>query len=281
MHRILFSRGPVTIYSYGTLVALAFLISTYLTWKKANSKGINPDKVIDASIYIVISGLLGARIFYVLIYRDYYLSHPADILKIWQGGLVFYGGFIFACLTVLLFLLKQKIPVWKFADLAAPNISLGLAIGRIGCFLNGCCFGRISQKYGITFPCKDNSPICVGQISAGLLKDGSKFSLPVIPTQFYSSLSCLFIFIVLAFLRDNKTLSGYTSNRDGFLFWFFVFLYSSYRFGIEKFRVYEANFYFFSLTLSQLISLSLMVISIGSLIILDRASRKSFPPTQR
>lgn len=278
MYRILFCHGPVTVYSYGVLVALAFLVSTYLTWKGANRKGIDPDKIIDASIYIIISGLLGARIFYVLIYHNYYFSHPEDILKIWQGGLIFYGGFIFACLTTLFFLLKQKIHVWKFADLVAPNISLGLAIGRIGCFLNGCCFGRISERYGISFPCKDNSPVCIEQISAGLLKDGSKFSLSVIPTQLYSSLFCLFIFIVLAIFRDNNNLSRYTSNRDGFLFWFFVLLYSVYRFVIEKFRFCETNFYFFSLTLSQLISLGLIVVSIGSLVILNRPSQKFLLP---
>ncbi len=275
MHRIIFRLGPVTIYSYGVMVALAFFISTYMAWQNAARKGINPDKIIDASICILLSGLLGARIFYVLIYGDYYFSHPGEILKIWQGGLIFYGGFIFASLTAVIFLLKNKISVWKFADLTAPSVSLGLAIGRIGCFLNGCCFGRISEKFGLIFPCKENSPVCLEQISRGLIEPGSQFSLPVIPTQAYSSLFCLFIFVGLIILRDDKRFKKYAVKKDGMLFWFFIFLYGLFRFFIEKFRFYEANFYFFSLTLSQLISLGLVLLSSALLFILDRSSRVS------
>ncbi|MEA3368902.1 MAG: prolipoprotein diacylglyceryl transferase [Candidatus Ratteibacteria bacterium] len=270
MYRILFRLGPVTLYSYGALVALAFLTATYLSWKKAAARGINPDKIIDACLCILVSGLAGARLFYVLIYHDYYFSYPLDILKIWQGGLIFYGGFIFASLSAIFFLLKQKIPVWKFADLIAPNISLGLAIGRVGCFLNGCCFGRITPGFGILFPCRDSSPVCLQQISSGLIEPGRRFSLPVIPTQLYSSAAALFIFLILVSLRDSKSFSRYQAKRTGWFFWLFVFLYGFSRFFIEKFRFYEANFYFFSLTLSQLISLGLILLSGVMLVILDR-----------
>ncbi len=270
MHRILFRLGPVTLYSYGALVALAFLTATYLSWKKAAAQGINPDKIIDACLCLLVSGLVGARLFYVLIYHDYYFSYPLDILKIWEGGLIFYGGFIFASLSAIFFLLKQKIPVWKFADLIAPNISLGLAIGRVGCFLNGCCFGRISPKFGILFPCKDTPPVCLQQISSGLIASGRRFSLPVIPTQLYSSAAALFIFLILVSLRDSKSFSRYQTKRAGWFFWLFVFLYAFFRFFIEKFRFYEANFYFFSLTFSQLISLGLILLSGVMLVILDK-----------
>lgn len=275
MHRILFSWGPITIYSYGVLVASAFFISTYLAFKEAPKKGIDGNKIVDASVYIIISGLIGARLFYVLIFREYYLSNPLEILKVWEGGLIFYGGFIFAVIGALIFLARNKIPVWKFADLVAPYVSLGIAIGRIGCFLNGCCFGRISDKYGFVFPCREDSPVCFAQVSANLLEAGSPFSRPVIPTQLYSSAACLLIFIVLIVIRDNKNFKGGVLRKNGFLFWTFVFLYGLYRFIIERFRFYENDFYFFSLTLSQIISLVLIAVSIVGLIILKRTSSKN------
>ena len=274
MHRILFRLGPVTLYSYGVLVALAFLTATYLSWKKAAARGINPDKIIDASICILISGLAGARLFYVLIHHNYYFCCPGDILKIWQGGLIFYGGFICASLSTILFILKKKITVWKFSDLISPNISLGLAIGRIGCFLNGCCFGRISPRFGILFPCKDSSPVCLQQISSGFILPGRQFSRAVIPTQLYSSAAALFIFLILVILRDSRFFSRHQAKRAGWFFWLFVFLYGFFRFFIEKFRFYDATFYFFSLTFSQLISLGLILLSSVMLVILDKPAEQ-------
>ena len=273
MHRILFTLGPITIYSYGTFLALAFFISTYLTLKRASKIGISPEAVVDLSILVVVFGLLGARIFYILTFHEYYFSQPKEIIKVWQGGLVFYGGFILATITAIIFLRRKKISIWKFADIAAPNISLGLAVGRIGCFLNGCCFGKISQKFGITFPCKDNSPVCLEQISLGLLQPGTQFSLPVIPSQLYSSLACLFIFLILVLLRDSRNLASYFSKREGMIFWLFLFFYSIFRFFIEESRFYETVFYLSRLTLSQLISLGLIFLSILAFIKLARLPR--------
>jgi phosphatidylglycerol:prolipoprotein diacylglycerol transferase len=254
MHRILFSFGLINIYSYGFMLALAFILGIFLAQKRARKAGIAKNKIIDLSLYVLVSGILGARILFVLLDWQYYRYNFIEIFKIWQGGLVFYGGFITALLASIWFAQKNKLSFWKLADIMAPSIALGISLGRIGCFLNGCCYGKISESFGICFPV--SSPAFNQQLAEGLITGNAVSSLPVIPTQLYSSLSAFIIFLTLILVEKKQ-------RFDGFLFWFFILLYSFARFIIEYFRYYDYNYILWKgLTISQIISIGLFILSL-------------------
>jgi phosphatidylglycerol:prolipoprotein diacylglycerol transferase len=259
MFRYLLKIGPFTVYSYGTMLALAFIVATYLAAKRAERQGISAAKIIDLSFYILLSSILGARILFVLLNLDYYKERLIGILKIWEGGLVFYGGLVFAFFTVVWVLKKNKLPVWKVADILAAPLAFGIAIGRIGCFLNGCCYGKISFIHGVCFPAKDNPAAFAQQVSDGLISPGAVCSLPVLPTQLYESLAALAIFFLLLWLERKKHFAGFS-------FWTLILFYSSLRFIIESLRYYDSNFIFGALTVSQITSIVLFAISTLALI---------------
>jgi len=227
MHPVLFKLGPLTIYSYGVMVALGFIIALTLARCEAGRIGkIEPAKVIDLGFYLLLSGIIGARITYVLLNIKEYLNNPLEIFMLSHGGLVFYGGFVCSVLTAGFLLKKWKISFWRMADLLAPYLALGHSIGRIGCFLNGCCYGRkTSLPLGMNFPDLPGS---------------------VHPTQLYSSLILLCIFLILRFLQPRFT-------RDGRIFLLYICLYSGLRFFIEFLRG-DNPAVLFSLTFSQVLS---------------------------
>ena len=255
MHRYLCQFGPVTLYSYGAMLALAFFLATLLAAKRAGGRKINKSLIYDLVAYILVSSLAGARLFFVAVNFEYYSGHPADIFKIWQGGLVLYGGIFFAFCAAVWFMKKHSLPVWKLVDVLAPPLALGVAIGRIGCFLNGCCYGKISAALGVCFPSKDIPPAYEQQLAQGLIAPGAQCSLPVLPTQLYESVVCLAIFGVLLFAEKKFRMF------DGFLFWLFILLYSVQRFFMEGLRYYDGNFFVGPLTIGQITSLILVAVS--------------------
>lgn len=267
MHRIIAHLGPFTVYSYGLMLALSFAAGTYLCIKRSRRLGIESSKIIDLSLYILVSAIIGARFLFVILNWDYYKHDLLQVFMLWEGGLVFYGGFIFAFVTSIAYLKKNKIDVWKFADLFSPSLALGIAIGRIGCFLNGCCYGKISDKWGICFPSAGSPPVFTQQNWQGLVSSSAEWSLPVIPTQLYSAAAALIIFFLLLGLEKKK-------RPDGFIFWSFVLMYSIGRFIIEGLRYYEPNFILpFGITVSQAISAALAVLSIAMLAMIYSKAR--------
>ena len=142
MYPILFKIGPVQVYSYGVMLALAFLAAAFLAKRRASALGMKGDDILDLCVWLIVSGLIGGRLLFVLLNLDYYRENPFDALKLWQGGLVWYGGLIAAVLATVIFLSAKKMPILKTCDLMAPYVALGQSIGRIGCFLNGCCYGK-------------------------------------------------------------------------------------------------------------------------------------------
>jgi phosphatidylglycerol:prolipoprotein diacylglycerol transferase len=258
MYRYLLKLGPVTLYSYGAMLALAFIAGTFLAAFRAKKQSIDRNRIIDLSLVIVISSLIGARLLFVALNLRFYKNNPFDIFKIWEGGLVFYGGFIFAFVSVVVFLKKNKLSVWKVADIFSAPLALGMAIGRIGCFLNGCCYGKVSQSFGVCFPAKDNPPAFVQQVFEGLIPQTAFCSLAVLPTQLYESAACLLIFAALLASEKKK-------RFDGFSFWFFVLFYSLFRFIIEYFRYYDPNFVLGAITVSQAVSIFLFALALIAL----------------
>jgi phosphatidylglycerol:prolipoprotein diacylglycerol transferase len=268
MFRTLFSIGSFEIHTYGVMQAVAFFTAIFFAVRRARKEGLNPNVIFDLAIWILISVVIGARIWYVAEHFGEYAENPFDIFKIWQGGLVFYGGFIGAVIGGLLFLRIRKLSFTKIGDTVAPSFAIGIAIGRIGCFLNGCCYGRISEACGISFPAKDFPPAYADQLRQNLIEPGAAQSLPVIPTQLYSSLNNLVIFALLLVLSRRKPF-------DGFLIWLFIGLYGVHRFIIDFFRYYEgAAKVLRVITLSQMTSLFLIVFSIIALIVLARKKVK-------
>ncbi|MFH2033386.1 MAG: prolipoprotein diacylglyceryl transferase [Candidatus Margulisiibacteriota bacterium] len=244
MYPILLNLGPVTIYSYGLMIALAFVAGIFVAIKAAKREGVSTEAVLDITLAVIISAIVGARIFYIIeFWRDFSVD-PLSMFMVWHGGLVFYGGLLFAIVAVIIASRIKNILLWKTLDIAAPAAALGYAIGRIGCFLNGCCYGVICDlPWAVKFP--------------ELL--GRRH-----PTQIYASICGLLIFAVLMYLGKRKMFNGQVFLAG-------VFLYSIYRFNIEFIRV---NMKYAGLSGSQWVSILMFVFSIVTYIILYKNSKK-------
>jgi phosphatidylglycerol:prolipoprotein diacylglycerol transferase len=266
MYRILFTIGSFPIYSYGVMLALAFIIGIFLAMKETKRIGENPERVLDISLYLILGALIGGRLGYVIFHLDYYLKNPIKMLYFRQGGLSFLGAFLIALFLCWLYVKRTKLSFWKFADIAAPSVAMGIGIARIGCFLNGCCFGVVSENYGLKFPALNMPPVYLQQLKDGLITSGSSCTLPVIPTQLYSSLYAFLIFFILLGIKKYK-------KYDGYLFLNFLVLYSISRFTIEFFRFYEYNYKVFNLlTITQAILIGVVLVSLVFMNILKKKS---------
>jgi len=224
--------GPFTIYAYGLMLVAAFLVGSALAAVQAKREHINPDIIFNLCFISFISGIIGARIFYIFENLGYYIKNPVEIIMLQHGGLSWYGGLISGGFTGISYLKSKKIPIFRVLDLMAPFIALAQAIGRIGCLLNGCCFGKISE-YGIYFPVH---------------------KLVLIPTQLYSTLILILIFIFLRFLQERP-------HKIGVIFFTYLLLYSAKRFFMEFWRA-DNEIIFHGLTLFQIISIVVFCISV-------------------
>ncbi len=174
MHPIICKIGPFTIYSYGFMLVVAFLVVSTLARLEAKRQRICPEIIFNFGFIAFISGIIGARLFYIVENITYYLKNPLEIVMLQMGGLSWFGGLTLAVICGVIYLKKKKLSVYKIFDLIAPYVALAQGLGRIGCFLNGCCFGRT-----------------------------------LIPIQLYSSLILIFIFIILRFFQNKPHKEGY------------------------------------------------------------------------
>lgn len=235
MHPILFKLGPLTFYSYGLMLAIAYLASSSLAARDARRIGskIHADQIANLFFFTLIGGIVGARIFYIAINWDFYRVNLHQILRLDQGGLVWYGGLIGGFAAAVSYLSLKKLPFLETADLASPYLALAHSIGRIGCFLNGCCFGKPTHLiFGVYFPNR---------------------LIPIHPTQLYSSFGLFIIFLVLFQWRKRKRFTGEVGLA-------YLFLYGLGRFIVEFFRG-DILPLWQGLTLAQLISIPLAVTS--------------------
>jgi prolipoprotein diacylglyceryl transferase len=234
MHPIITQIGPLYVYSYGLLVAIGFAVATLLAYKHADDFGINKERVIDLGIVMLSGGVIGARIVYVALNFQYYMRNPLEIINLTRGGLVWYGAFVFGLIAAAWFVRKNKINFWNAADLFAPYIALAQAFGRIGCFLNGCCYGSAAPSgfiLNVVFP---------------------EESILRYPTQIFSVLALVLIFGILRAWQKKRHFTGE-------IFLGYGLLYSLKRFGVEFFRGdYPKILY--GLTISQLISIAIFMI---------------------
>ncbi len=215
MHPILIKIGPITIYSYGFFIASAFLLGLAVASREVKRRGLNVALVSDLGFYVILSAILGSRLFYVLIKWKYFRHHLLETIMIWKGGLVFVGGAICALASAIIFLRKKGEDPWIWADCFAPAIAIGQFVGRIGCLMAGCCYGRYcTMPWAITF----TDPHSLAPLN-----------VPLHPTEIYHSLAGLITFFILWIMKDRF------SSR-GQLFGLLLLLYAIGRFTIEFYR---------------------------------------------
>jgi len=256
MHPVLFQLGNFHVYAYGFFVGMGFIVAAILAVLKTRKSNIklSLENAADLFFYTVLSALLGSRILFILINFDVYRQHPLQMFKIWEGGLVFYGGLIPAAMVAFAYMRRHRLPAWKLADLISPLIALGLSFGRIGCFFAGCCYGKeTSLPWAVVFKNPDSL---------------ARLNVPVHPTQLYDAANGLAIFLFLSWMSRRKTF-------DGQIFWLFVFLYSMTRFFIEIFRGDPRGYLFGNLlSTSQGIGILLAIPSLFMLFYMERRYRR-------
>lgn len=143
----------LTIKGFGLMMVLGFIAAMIVIHKLSKGLGHNPDNIKSAALYSLISGIAGARIFYVIHYWDSFKDNPIEALYVWQGGLELLGGVLTALATIILYLRKHKLPIRRYMDILAIGLMIALAFGRVGCLFNGCCFGKPAElPWSITFP---------------------------------------------------------------------------------------------------------------------------------
>ena len=234
MHPILFEFGNFRIYSYGVMVALGFLAAIYLASRQARRAGIAPQQIFDAGLYALVFGIIGARALHVLLDLRYYAPRPLEIIMVNRGGLSFHGGLAAGIMGTWFFIKRNRMPLWKTADIIIPYVALGQAVGRAGCFLNGCCYGTPTDlPVGIFLP---------GHI------------VKVHPTQIYSSAFLLLTFIILVVMHSKK-------KFEGMVFFSYLIIFSVGRFVLDFFRG-DLQAVLFGLKTSQFISLGLFFASL-------------------
>ncbi len=218
MHPILFEIGSLTFYSYGFFTALAMVAAFVATMRTARRAGLDPVQAADILFFIFVAGILGARLFYVLQHFDEYQSAPWRALMLREGGLVWYGGFIVSASAGLVYARWRGWALLKLLDFYAPIIALGHGVGRLGCFMNGCCFGKV-VSWGVTFP-------------------GD--TLPRVPVQIYEAASLVALSLYLFRLGGVK-------RHEGSVFAAYLFFYGALRFCLEFLRGDQTHYGFFTI----------------------------------
>jgi phosphatidylglycerol:prolipoprotein diacylglycerol transferase len=254
VHPIAFNLGPLPVYSYGVMMAVAFLAGLWTAGRRAPLGGIAGEKIVDLGPWLIAGAIVGARIFYVVSYwREQFADKPLlEIFMVRHGGLVYYGGLIGASLACLNYAKVRKLPLWKVADILAPSIALGYVFGRIGCLLNGCCYGRAcSMPWAIHFPLDHET---AGQ--------------PVHPTEIYDSLLNLGMYLALAWLYRRK-------RFDGQIFATYLVGYAITRSFVECFRGdYSLAHFHAGLTPAQLVSIAIIAAGLLLFALLSRPQKK-------
>lgn len=250
MRPVLIEIGIFQLHSYVVCMALGLLVGVYLGLRE-NNRLPNPYPVTGkVGIWGLIGGLIGARIYFVIQYDG--LSHLYNAIVFWGGGYVFFGGAIGGAIAVWIYLRRQKVPFLPVSDIGVPYLALGHAIGRLGCFLNGCCWGDLCRtSWGITFP--QDSGVFDNQAVKHLLPVDKATSLPIHPTQLYETLGLLMVFFLLKMIYKDKKYNGQV------FLWYFC-LYGAWRFFDENFRG-DSSHTWFGMTSSQLISLIACLVS--------------------
>jgi phosphatidylglycerol:prolipoprotein diacylglycerol transferase len=208
------------LHNYGVLIAIGFAVGIYLASRQARREGIPAYIILDLAFWIIIAAMVGSRVLFIIVNMDDYIAQPINLLKIWQGGLVFYGGLIGAALATWIYTQQHNLNFLQIADVIMPSLAIGHVFGRLGCFAAGCCHGMPTgiEGFGVVF--SDPGTVVARNHLLGV---------PVHPTQLYDAGGELLIFLVLIFLRRRK-------RFDGQLFIAYLIMYPILRSVVEMFR---------------------------------------------
>ena len=211
--------APLTLHTYGVMLAIAFIAGLWVASRQARAAGLDAARVTDMAVYVLIAGLVGAKVLLVIVEWNYYARNPRELLSILQSGGVFYGGLLGALPVAWWYARRHALPPWKTSDALAPAVVLGQCIGRLGCFSAGCCYGKPADvPWAVTF-----------RDSYAARTVGTPLDTPLHPTQIYEAIATLGIFFFLLWLARRKRFDGQVTLA-------YILLYSVARFVIEFFR---------------------------------------------
>ena len=252
------------IFGYGLMLFFAFIGSMHLAARRARREGLDPETIYDLALWVFVGGLVGARAFYVIEYWGERVNSVWEIFEIWKGGIVLYGSIFGGSVTFLAYRALRPFPLRPMLDVVAPSLALGIAIGRLGCFLNGCCWGDVCNlPWAVQFP--RDSPPWNAELARGLIPPDAAHSLALHPTQLYSALDGL---ILLALLTAYYPLR----RRDGEVMGLMMICYPITRFLVEQLRNDEGVFHA-GMTVSQVISVAILAGALAYWAILLRLPR--------
>jgi len=263
MQPILFEVPGVglRITGFGVMFLLACSGALGLTLWRARREGLDAEAVYELAIWIFFGGVVGARIVYVL-QNPAEMKSVADLFRVWRGGIVFYGCIFGGLIGTLIAWSRKPFPFLPMADAVAPALAWGAGAGRIGCFLNGCCYGEVTQsRCALSFPA--GSIPWYDHAARGLITPLASCSLPVHPTQLYSALAGFGLLLLLLAYHNRR-------RFDGEVMTVFMVGYATTRFGVETLRA-DAPAFMLGLTFSQVVSLVVLVSGIASWLWLNNA----------
>ena len=257
MDKVAFEIGGFQIAWYGVFMALSFMAGLWTASRRAKRDGIEPETILDIGPWLLVGALIGARALYVISYwRESFAGDPWwQMFNVRAGGLVYYGGLIGASAACILYALRRGMKLWKLADILAPSVALGYVFGRLGCLMNGCCYGRPTLlPWGIEYP--------FGHAT---------HPNHVHPTQIYDSLLNLGLYLGLAWLFQRK-------KFDGQVFAAYLVCYALTRSLVETFRGDYPVYYFGGwITPAQLISVAILAAGVCLWWILSRKQPQRIP----
>lgn len=242
MYPILFRVGSLEVRSYGVMIVLGFALAVWWSMRVAPRYKVPPEQILDMVFFTALAGILGARFVFVVSHWGEFVREPLRVLYFWEGGLSFHGAFLGGALAVALWTRRWGTPFLQMADVLAPGVALAYAIGRIGCFLGGCCYGVPTD---LPWACSFRDPF-----------HPHLHTPPSHPTQIYASLANLLLFALLTRMQSPP-------HPPGKVFWAYVALYGVYRFVVEFWRI-GATSSVVALGLSAAQWVSLLMIGVGS-----------------
>jgi len=253
MHPELFSIGSFPIHSYGVMLALSFLFGIILSSYRAKKTGLDPNIIPDVAFWVILAAILGSRLYYVGLHFEEFRGDLLSIVNPFQngnvgiGGLVMYGGFIGAVIAGVIFFKAKKLPFLPYADAMAPSVGFGIMLTRIGCFLNGCCYGGAGEgACALSFPIDSPAGAYQAHIHANSLY----------ASQLFESFGGLLIGLIILFAGRFKPFTGLQFYMVGIL-------YAILRFLVDFSRYYSASERLGSLSHNQIVCIVLFIVFSG------------------
>ncbi len=257
-------KEPLVLHTYGVLIAAGFVLVTQMLVREARREGEpDPDRYSDLAFYLLLVGLGGSRILFIIVNWNDYKRDPLEMLMFWRGGLVFYGGFLLALGYAVVWAKMHKESFFRIADIFIPMVAFNHAWGRLGCLSAGCCYGRPTKlPWGIQFPI--DSAVQATQHAQGLIGLSDR-PLPVHPTQVYEAFGEMALFLLLVWMRGKKRFHG-----ELLLIW--LVAYPIMRSIIEIFRGDSERGYVVPgiLSTSQFVSIFVVLLALGLMVYLRR-----------